>query len=288
NDSELIVMRSAGMSSSSLAMPGLAVASTACIVCLGMTLYLMPMAAQEMRFHVDKNRSQWGAALLHEGEFTTVGKAITIFVKEREGSELFGLLYDNREDPDAPYTIMAERGAVVETDDGPRILVVNGSRQTFKDGKLHLVEFDRTMIDIGVPASAASAVWAQPEERLLPDLLSPDPNNSNDVYYHSKLIAEGHSRLATAMLPIAYSVAALAFILRGGFSRRGNFSALISAIVAMTALLIGHMSLVSAAGSDNRLIPLIYLNSVVPTLVGLYFIFRPTRHKRAVQAPVMS
>ena len=286
SDSELIVMRSAGMSSSSLAMPGLAIASAASIVCLGMTLYLMPMSALEMRFHVDKNRSQWGAALLHEGQFTTVGKAITIFVKEREGSELFGLLYDNREDPEAPYTIMAERGAVVETNDGPRILVVNGSRQTFQDGKMHLVEFDRTMIDIGVPASAASAVWAQPEERFLPELLSPDPDNSNDMYYYSKLIAEGHSRIATALLPIAYSIAALAFILRGGYSRRGNFSALVSAIGAMMALLIGHMSLVSASGSDNRLIPLIYLNSVIPSLVGLYFIFRPTRYKRVVPTTV--
>ncbi|MDW3207954.1 MAG: LptF/LptG family permease [Alphaproteobacteria bacterium] len=280
NDSELVVMRSAGMSTASLAKPGLVVAVLASIVCLGMTLYIMPKAAQEMRFHVEKNRSQWGAALLHEGRFTTVDSTITLFVKEREGAELFGILYHNQEDPEAPYTIMAERGAVVETESGPRILVVRGSRQTFQDGTLHLVEFDRTVIDIGGPAKGHNPGWRQPEERLLPALFNPDMSNTNDRYYADKLRAEGHNRLATALLPIAYSVVALAFVLRGGFSRQGNLISLIGAVTAMILVLVGHMSAVSAAGTDLRLWPAIYLNVAVPTLVGLYFVLRPRKHRR--------
>ncbi|MBO6861859.1 MAG: LptF/LptG family permease [Alphaproteobacteria bacterium] len=280
NDSELVVMRSAGMSTASLAKPGLIAAVLGSVVCLGMTLYTMPKAAQEMRFHVEKNRSQWGAALLHEGRFTTVDSSITLFVKEREGSELFGILYHNQEDPEAPYTIMAERGAVVETESGPRILVVRGSRQTFQDGRLHLVEFDRTVIDIGGPAKGPGPGWQQPEERLLPDLFNPDMDNTNDKYYADKLIAEGHNRLATALLPIAYSVAALAFVLRGGYSRQGNVFSLIGAVAAMILILVGHMSVVSAAGNDLRLWPAIYLNALVPTVVGLFFVLRPRKHRR--------
>lgn len=281
NDSELIVMRSAGMGTFALAKPGLIIAAASCILCLGMTLYMMPLAAQEMRLHVEKNRSQWGAALLHEGRFTTVGSAITLFVKEREGSELFGILYHNQEDPEAPYTIMAERGAVVETDGGPRILVLRGSRQTFRNGTLHLVEFDRTTIDIGGGPENANPAWVQPEERYLSELMSPDLTDSNDRYYKDKLIAEGHNRLGMALLPIAYSIVALAFILCGGFSRRGNLLPLIGAVVSMTLILIGHMSLVSSAGNEPRLIPGIYINAAVPSVIGLFFILRPRRHKRA-------
>lgn len=279
NDSELVVMRSAGMSSASLARPGLIVGVLASIVCLGMTLFLMPFSAQEMRFHVEKNRSQWGAALLHEGRFTTVGSDITLFVKEREGSELFGILYHNQEDTALPYTIMAERGAVVETDEGPRILVVRGSRQSFQDGRLHVVEFDRTIIDIGVTPSAQNQAWAQPEERYLNDLFYPDLSDGNDSYYRDKLRAEGHNRFATALLPITYSVIALAFVLRGSYSRQGNFVSMIIAVAAMTLVLVGHMSVVSSAGKDLRLVPLIYANALVPTLIGLFVILKPKKHK---------
>lgn len=280
NDSELIVMRSAGMGTFALAKPGLIIAVASGILCLGMTLYMMPLAAQEMRFHVEKNRSQWGAALLHEGRFTTVGSDITLFVKEREGSELFGILYHNQEDPDAQYTIMAERGAVVETDGGPRILVLRGSRQTFSNGTLHLVEFDRTTIDIGGGAESSNPAWVQPEERYLDDLMSPDMSDNNDSYYRDKLIAEGHNRLGMALLPVAYSIVALAFILCGRFSRQGNVVTLVGAVTTMTLILIGHMSLVSTAGTDPRVIPAIYLNSIIPIVIGLYFILRPRRLKR--------
>lgn len=278
-DSELVVMRSAGMSAGVLARPAVLVSLGAAVVSYAMTLYLMPVAAQEMRFHIEKNRSQWGAALLHEGRFTTVGDSITLFVKEREGSELFGLFYHNKEDPNAPYTIMAERGAVVETDDGPRVLVMRGSRQSFQDGQIHYVEFDRTSIDISGPGSASRATWPQPEERLLPDLLWPDLSDANDREYRNNLIAEAHNRLATPLLPIAYTVIALAFVLRSGFSRRGNIEAILGAVAAMTLVLVGHMTIASQAAQNLEIIPLIYANSILPALIALFFILRPRYHR---------
>ncbi len=284
-DSELVVMRSAGMSTLSLARPGLTVGVISCVVCLGMTLFMMPLAAQEMRFHVEKNRSQWGAALLHEGRFTSVGSEITLFVKQRQGSELFGILYHNQEDPDAPYTILAERGAVVETDGGPRILVVNGSRQTFSDGQLHLVEFERTTIDIGISSEGSTTIWRQPEERFLPELLSPDLSDGNDSYYRLKLLAEGHSRIAIALLPLSYTCIALAFILRGSYSRRGNVWALVGAVACMTLVLVGHMSLVSSAGTDERLLPAIYANALLPVLIGLFALLRAPINSRRARLP---
>jgi lipopolysaccharide export system permease protein len=281
NDSELVVMRSAGLSTAALAKPGILVSIGGAVVCVAMTLYFMPLAAQEMRFHVEKNRSQWGAALLHEGRFTTVGDSITLFVKEREGSELFGLFYHNNEDPDAPYTIMAERGAVVETDDGPRILVLRGSRQSFQDGTLHHVEFDRTSIDIGGSSGAVRATWIQPEERFLPELLWPDLDDRNDRYYRDHLVVEGHNRLASPLLPIAYSAIALAFVLRGGFSRRGNLMSIAGAVAGMSLVLVGHMSAVSIATGNPDLIPLIYANAILPMLLAVAAILRAPAYRQA-------
>lgn len=279
NESEMVVMRSAGLSSAGLARPALLVGLGASVVCLGMTLYLMPFAAQEMRAQVEKNRSQWGAALLHEGRFTNVGDTVTLFVKERIGSELFGLFYHNKDDPSAPYTIMAERGTVVETDGGPRILVLNGSRQVFQDGTLHHVEFDRTTIDIALSQQASEKIWAQPEERFLSDLFWPDLSDAGDRYYINNLIAEGHDRLATPLLPLAYAAIALAFTLRSGFSRRGNSIPVLAAVTAMTLVLVSHMSISSSMVKDPRLIPMIYANSLVPMAIALFFALRSPKTK---------
>ncbi|NIR61334.1 MAG: hypothetical protein GWO02_18465, partial [Gammaproteobacteria bacterium] len=55
---------------------------------------------------------------------------------------------------------------------------------------------------VGADREGAENHWPQPEERYLPDLLSPSETNPNDVYYRDKLIAEGHARLVLPILPV--------------------------------------------------------------------------------------
>ncbi len=281
NDHELVVLRSAGLSSWSLAKPALLVGLGASVLCLSLTLYLMPTAAQEMRFYLQKSRSQWGAALLHEGRFTNVGDNVTMFVRERTPSgELHGILYHNAEDPEQRYTVIAERGAIVETEKGPRIVVLNGTRQSFDDGRMHLVRFDRSTIDVGADREGAENHWPQPEERYLPDLLSPSETNPNDVYYRDKLIAEGHARLVLPILPVTYAAIAVTFLLRSGFSRRGNMPVLLGAVAVMTAVLVGHLSIFNMAGRVPQMLPLLYLNALAPLAICLIVLFRARYHRR--------
>ncbi len=281
NDSELVVLRSAGLSTWSLARPALVVAFGAIAVCGTMTTYLMPLAAKELRFHLEDTRSQWGAALLQEGKFTSVGDNTTIFVRERTpGGELQGILYHTtREDEDA-FTVIAERGAVVETEAGPRIVVINGTRQSFENGRMHLVRFDRSTIDLGAKGDATENYWDQPEERFLPRLLNPSTTDPNDVYYRDKLIAEGHGRLVLPLLPLTYATIALAFMLRAQFSRRGNLPSLLLAVGAMTAVLVGHLSLLNAAGRQPELLPLLWANALAPMLICIAVLYKPRRHRR--------
>ena len=81
-------------------------------------------------------------------------------------------------------------------------------------------------------------------------------------------------------MPFPKIKAVRAFVLRGGYSRQGNVFSLIGAVAAMILILVGHMSVVSAAGNDLRLWPAIYLNALVPTVVGLFFVLRPRKHRR--------
>lgn len=276
-DSELIVLRAAGLSSATLARPGLAAGLLVSLICYLMTLYLMPLSAQEFRLKLEENRSQWGSALLHEGRFTTVGKDVTLFVHRRDGRELLGVMYHNNEDKAAPYTVLAERGAIIDTPEGPRILVSSGSRQAFADGKLHMLEFDESTIDLTVSRSTDSRYWIQPNERFLGDLLAPGTVDREDIAYRDQLIAEGHGRLVLPLLPLTYATLALTFMLRVGFSRAGNGGAILIAATLMTLLLAGHLTIVNAMAKLPVLIPLLYANATLPALLCLFILHRPRR-----------
>lgn len=281
NDSELVVLRSAGLSTWALSRPAFLVGLGASLVCFVLTLYLMPLSAKEMRYHLEDTRSQWGAALLQEGKFTTVGENATIFVRERSpGGELQGILYNVDAPNQDSFTVIAERGAVVETDQGPRIVVINGTRQSFSDRKMHLVRFDRSTIDLGGNREAAENYWDQPEERFLPRLLDPGTSDPNDVYYRDKLIAEGHGRLILPLLPLSYAAVALVFLLRAQFSRRGNLTGLLMAVGVMTAILVVHLSLLNAAGRQPELLPALWANALGPFILSTVILYKPRRHRR--------
>lgn len=281
NDSELVVLRSAGLSTAGLARPALIVALGASAVCFAMTLYLMPAAAKELRYHLEETRSQWGAALLQEGKFTNIGDAATMFVRERTpGGDLLGILYHSQPPGEESFTVIAERGAVVETSQGPRIVVLNGTRQSFSDGRMHLVRFDRSTIDLGGTSNAPENYWDQPEERFLPRLLDPGTTDPNDVYYRDKLIAEGHGRLVLPVLPLTYAAIALVFMLRASFSRRGNLAGILTAVGLMTAVLVAHLSLLNAAGRTPSLLPALWANALIPLALSVTLLLKPRRHKR--------
>lgn len=282
NDSEMVVLRAAGFSRARLAMAGLIVAAVSSLFCYSLTLYLMPATQIELRSMILQVRSEWGAALLKEGQFTTVGDDTTIYIKERKpNGELVNVFYHNTTDK---LTIIAERGAIVDTEDGPRIVVVNGNKQSFKDGRLHILQFDRSTLDLGMNQQVQKLRWAEPHERYLPDLLFPDQSNPGDLEHRDTLIAEGHSRLSTPILPVTLAALALAIILGGEFSRRGQLKQVLAAIAVMIAIYVNHIWLSNISARLPLLLPAVYANALLPLAVSLYFIIRPRRFKKRMKS----
>ena len=68
--------------------------------------------------------------LIQDGVFNTLSDRLMVYVQGRDDDgDLIGILiYDDRT-PDKPVTVFAERGAIANTADGPRLLLVNGTRQ---------------------------------------------------------------------------------------------------------------------------------------------------------------
>jgi lipopolysaccharide export system permease protein len=287
-DRELIVLRAVGVSQIALAAPAIAVAVLIALFAYTIDLYFMPASFQVFKDMEYAIRNNFSALLLQEGKFTTLGEGITVYVRDRApDGELLGILVHDSRQEEKPLTYIAERGALVDTPGGARVVLFNGDRQQVErsDGRLSMLYFTKYSIDLGLLTEKLGNHWRRPQERFLPELLSPDPNNKSDQFYFGELLAEGHQRLATPLYAICFTLIGLAALLSGDFNRRGQtfrVLAVVALVILLQALAIG---LVNLAGKNLTVLPLIYLNVFVPAALALLYLLRPPRRRRSQTPP---
>jgi len=291
-DSEMIVMRAVGLGPGRLGRPALIL--TAIVVALGylLALLLMPLSYRQFKDMESDARSEYSAVLFQEGAFNTIGDGITVYIRSREADgELRGIIVHDSRDKDKTITIMAERGALAQTPEGPRIVLVNGNRQVLDHdtGKLSLLYFDRYSTDLGKVGAAAPVEtrWREPRERFIGELLFPGDSDM-DRANHNRLLAEGHTRLMVPLYALAFALIGLAALLPGDYDRRGQGRRIIAAVVA--AVLIQSLSVfwTGLAARYPVLIPLIYVNVGLPIALSLWWLFRTPRRRAALTAPAVS
>lgn len=163
------------------------------------------------------------SVLLREGSFTTPADGLTAYVRETTAQgEIRNILVHDSRKLDEPVTYIAERGRLARTPDGPRLVMWNGTVQRVtKDHRIALLNFDRYTVDLAQFASGIRGKLRETSERYLGELLFPDPTNPWDVQFRDRLIAEGHSRLASPLYSVALTMMGLAGLMCGHFTRRG-------------------------------------------------------------------
>ena len=290
-DSELIVLRAAGLGPAQLARPGLVLSLVIVLVGYALVLVAMPWSYRQFKDLEVGFRHDYSAVLLREGAFNTLSDGITVYVREREADgELRGLIVHDNRDKARTVTIMAERGILAQTDEGPRVIMVNGNRQLVErdSGKLSLLYFERYSVDIGRQtgtSDADEARWREPRERFLKDLLFPG-NSPMDIQNYDRLRAEGHNRLTSPLYALLFALVALAALLSGDHNRRGQSKRIAVAIVLAVVLQSTSVAASGLASRNGALIPLIYANVLAPMVIAAWWILRHPRRRRS--APVAS
>ena len=199
-DREITVMRAAGLSPFALSRPALALAVLAAICGYALNLWIVPASLTSFREFQWEIRNRMAAFLLQEGVFTPVSDDLTVYVRSRDpDGTLRGILVDDARDKTAHATILAERGRLIDGPNGPRVLLVNGSRQEIdhQTGRLNVLTFGQNEIDLsdnqGDRPAPGCAIWRDVGRRAARSA-SADWRATT-----SKWIAEGHKRLATPL-----------------------------------------------------------------------------------------
>ena len=281
-DRELVVLRAAGVSQVALAAPALTLGIIVTLACYSLNLYFLPASYRQFKETEFSIRTDYTAILLREGTFNNLADGLTVYVRERQGNgELLGILVHDSREPERPVTMMAERGALVMTDEGPRVVMVNGNRQQVEadNGRLSLLYFDRYSFDLGEFKESIETRWHEPRERFLDELLHPG-TGPNDRYYANELKAEGHQRIVSPLFALGFVLIALAMLLRGDFDRRGQALRILMAIGFVVVVQTAGLGFHNLAAKAPGAVPLMYLNAVVPIIAGFYFLVRLQRRRR--------
>ena len=285
-DSEMVVMRAAGLSQLQLARPAIILGIVVTLAVYSISLYFLPASFRNFKDLQNAFRSDFSAVLLQEGVFTTISDDITVYVRERspEG-ELRGILVHDNRDPEKPVTMMAERGALVPSENGPRVVMENGNRQEVKPGtgRFSLLYFERYTVELTEFGNAPQARWREPKERFLHELLVPG-EDSRDQRYRQELLAEGHYRIVGPLYSMVFVVIGMAALLAGEFNRRGQIKRVLSAIACVAALEGLSLALHDLASRNAAAIPAMY--AAVMVSFGLAFFVLLRRPQRRPQEPL--
>ncbi|MGE0256098.1 MAG: LPS export ABC transporter permease LptF [Alphaproteobacteria bacterium] len=273
-DSEMVVMRAAGLGHWRLALPALASAAGVCIASYGLALYLTPVTKAAYKEQVFHYRNTYGNVLLQEGRFNTPSDGLTVYFREQAANgDLIGIFAHDTRRADRPArTYIARRGAMESAPGGARIVLFDGSLQQIDggDGDLEQFYFDQLALDLGPSSPASQHRWQEPEERTLPGLFNPVLSDPNDAFYQKNLIAEGHRRLASPLLAIAFALAGVAALLGGEFSRRGQSGRIVAAVCAVICLYLANLTVFNLTQKNLALAPLLYLLPVGAATAAAY------------------
>lgn len=276
-DRELVVMRAAGLGHMTLGKPAIMLSLIIVVIGYALSLYLVPTSYAHFRQLQWDYRYNFGHVLLREGTFNNAAQDVTVYVRERtDDGQLVGILAHDDRNAQRSFTLMSERGAMVQTDTGAKVVMFNGSRQDFnKETKqLSILYFDRYVFDLDAPNDEGLVRHREPRERSMAELFDLDTTGLDDAAI-GKFEMEIHRRLALPFSALGFVMIALSVLMSGSFTRRGEGKRVFVAVILAAAYQGSLLAIMNAAAKNNALMPAIYVVTAVPTVFGMVFLMAP-------------
>jgi lipopolysaccharide export system permease protein len=240
--------------------------------------YLAPKGLRTLREWVSSVNASVVSSLVQPGRFVTIIANVTINIAARDtNGQLRGVFIDDRRDPNDRITVIAERGDLLENQQGTFLVLQNGTAQRQESGRdPNLVTFERYAIDLAQFSRAASTVNYSTHARYLWQLLDPDPSEANTKQKRAEIRAEIFDRLMGPIYPIVFAIIAFAYLGAPRTTRESRSSALAGAIAGILLVrLIGFASTIVGVNYPIFL-SVQFIIAGLAAAVGLYAIVRGT------------
>lgn len=278
-DSEIVVMRAAGISPMRIAAPAFLLAGIVVALGYGLTLWAAPAANRALVTLQYKVRDDFSAFMIRPGAFNDLDDGLTFYARKRSGKGGFEdiLVHDVRR-PDRPVTIMAKRGQFFLENELPQFVVFDGRRQELdpESGRLQELNFDRYVFDPHLLRSGGAERTPDPREMSITDLWQAAISEKEAPEMKPHVQAELHQRLAGPLLSLTFAAIAVAVILAGDFNRRGMARRVIAAAIAIVVVQAAMIGLVTQVEKNIWIVPILYFIILAPIPFCLYWLDAPT------------
>jgi len=242
SDSELIVMTASGAPIWRIGAPIIALASIVAAVVLIINLVITPASMRTLRSFITHVRADLISQVLQPGRFSSPEKGLTFHIRDRSlNGDLLGLLVHDERDPKQVMSYLAERGRIIDNDEGSYLIMFGGYVHRYDSNKedkdVQIVAFDQNMIDLSeFSPKDDSGEKLRPREKSTAELINPDMNNRLVARNYPQLRAELHDRLVTPLYPIAFAFIAIALLGHARTARESRWAQILTAFGIAVAL----------------------------------------------------
>ncbi|MEJ2228049.1 MAG: LPS export ABC transporter permease LptF [Alphaproteobacteria bacterium] len=235
-DSELIILSASGANAWRVARPYLALAAVVAAFVMASNAYIAPHAMRLLREYKTQVSTDLIGQFLQPGKFTTSDDGLTVHIAGRTNSgDLLGLMVHDARDKNQIMTYLAEH-ARFEKDGN------NNSQLVTHNGEIHFTNSDNTNFRSTVFTSGTFDLTEfrppektrgyKPRERLISELLYPDPNDKYYKQYKGKFRKELHDRLSNPLYSFLFM---LIVIVHLGYPRTTRDNRMLSVAAAFGA-----------------------------------------------------
>jgi len=274
-DSEIVVMLAAGVSGTALLRAVAILAALVVAVVHLLTLVLRPTAQRELRDRINAIRGDVAAAFVREGAFLAPTTGLTVYLRERGGSgEFFGVFVQDERDPDRTVTYTAERALLLREDGATLLVMFDGiaqSQDARSGGNLSLLRFKRLAYDLTRFDEGARVRTRKPSEMYVHELLS---ISDEDVASRpvGEYRAEAHEAISSPLYGLAFPLLAVAFVVGGGFRRRGFAGRVVLTVLVAVVLRLSGFAAKAVVTGTESLWPLMYAPPVLGVAAAFWML----------------
>ena len=271
-ESELVVMQATGFSPWRLSRPVIYFGLIVAVMMGVLTHYLVPLAQEELDRREVEIQQNATARLLTEGTFLHPAPGVTFYIREitPEGA-LKDVFLSDRRQPDRTVTYTAAQAFLVNDENGPKLVMVEGLSQ------FHSAENDQlitTNFSDFAYSIAALLTPAELNDRKLRHVLTSELIRSPEAIAEevdqpvAEIVAELHYRLNRPVLVLLAALVGFSTLLVGGYSRFGVWRQIVVAFVLLIVIDMLKSTSVDQAGRNVALWPIVY----APTIFGTVLI----------------
>lgn len=272
-ESEIVVLRGAGVSTPRMARGALAFGLVVGALVALLANALVPASRAELARRSDEIAADITARFIRPGEFQHVGKNVTIFVSEvSDAGEIRGLFLHDRRNATADVTYTASRALLVDTPEGPRLVMFDGLAQTLDrgDDRMTALSFADLSLDLGALVETRAARRTDPRQLGTLRLLAADAGTVELTgTSRARLLFEAHQRLARPLLAVFLPLVGVLSLLGAPFSRFGSTRQIFLAVGIVITLQVLESAMADLAVSAAGAWPLVYVPPAVAAAVSV-------------------